>query len=365
MHRGPASVLLALALILCAGCSRSPQEASAADAAAQPPADDLSVKDIFEVGKGVFVRSLDIDKRHNSLWVGTSVGAEEVALDTHKVLHTFTRDDGLANEYVFTTYTDREGYQWFGTNGGGASSYDSGKWKTYFPMHGLADYWVYNFAEQSDGTLWIGTWHGASRLDRKTGKLTSYVHELINKWVYAVKVDSRDRVWFGTEGGISMYDGRRWRSWDHKDGLGAPNKFGLPPSGNNGLGSRDRHNLSVLKDGKPTYNPNYVFSLYITPDDTVWAGTWGGGVSRFDGRHWKNYTEDDGLAGNIVFSVTRDSRGVFWFGTNNGLSGFDGRHWKTYDKRAKLPDNNVFAVAAAPNGDIWVGTRGAVTHLSR
>ncbi len=337
--------------------------AGAADSASSAVNADHPVVEVFDVGKGVYVRSLEIDKRTNTLWVATSVGVEEVDLKTRNVRHTFTRDDGLANEYVFTTYTDHQGAQWFGTNGGGASVYRDGKWRTYFPMHGLADYWVYNFDEQTDGTLWIATWHGVTRLDRKTGKMTNYLHQLVNKWVYAVKVDSKDRVWFGTEGGISMYDGKQWRTWTHDDGLGAPNKEGLPPSTNTGLGTRDRHNLSVLKQGKPTYNPNYVFSLYITPDDNVWAGTWGGGVSRFDGKHWTNLTKADGLAGNIVYSVIRDDKGVFWFGTNAGLSRYDGRHWETFTRKDGLLDNNVFTVAAASNGDIWVGTQGAVVRL--
>ena len=43
-------------------------------------------------------------------------------------------------------------------------------------------------------------------------------------------VDALDRVWFGTEGGVSMYDGKRWVSWTHKDGLGAANSDNLPAS---------------------------------------------------------------------------------------------------------------------------------------
>lgn len=362
VHR-PTRLFLALTLCAAACCAAARDKTDEGSGPAHGRTGRYQTE-VFGVGKGVFVRSLDVDRRHDVLWVATSVGVEEVDLKTRRVLHTFTRADGLANEYVFTTFTDREGYQWFGTNGGGATRYRDGHWRTYFPMHGLADYWVYNFDEQHDGTLWIGTWHGVTRLDRKTGKMTNYIDQLVDKWVYAVKVDSRNRVWFGTEGGVTMYDGARWRSWTHKDGLGAPNKEGLPPSRNTGLGAKDRHNLSVMRQGKPTYNPNYVFSLYITPDDHVWAGTWGGGVSHFDGEHWANYTTDDGLAGNIVYSVIRDANGVFWFGTDKGLSRFDGRHWQTFDERDGLADDNVFAVAAAPNGDIWLGTRGSVVRLS-
>ena len=132
----------------------------------------------------------------------------EVDLASGKLRNTFTRKEGLANEYVFAVGLDRDGYKWFGTNAGGVSRYKDGKWKTFFPMHGLADYWIYSFAQQKNGDFWIGTWAGVNKVDGKTGKFSTYVKELVNEWVYGISVDAQDRVWFGTEGGVSMFDGK-------------------------------------------------------------------------------------------------------------------------------------------------------------
>lgn len=317
----------------------------------------------FEVGRQVYVRSLVVEPAKHSLWVGTSVGVHEIDLANQQVLNTFTRDDGLANEYVFAMMVDQQGNKWFGTNGGGATRYKDDAWKTFFPMHGLADYWVYAFNEQSDGTVWIGTWAGANRYDPVDNRFTTYYDELVNEWVYGIGVDSGDQVWFGTEGGVSMYDGTNWRSWTHKDGLGAPNNDNLPVSTNTGLGTRARHNLSVLNGGQPTYNPNYVFCISVADDDTVWAGTWGGGVSRFVDGEWHNLTTADGLAGNIVFSMTQDREGVFWFGTEQGLSRYDGKSWQTIGPEQGLLGDSVYAVASTPAGEIWAGTLGGVTRI--
>jgi len=323
------------------------------------------VLDTFNVGKNVFVRSLALDKAMNSLWVGTSVGVLEVDLKTHKVKNTFTRKDGLANEYVFAIGIDDDGYKWFGTNGGGASRYKDGKWKTYFPLHGLADYWIYTFASQKDGTLWIGTWAGANSFNLKTSKFTTYVKELVNEWVYGLGVDHEDRVWFGTEGGVSMYDGSKWQSWTHKDGLGAANVDGLLPSNNSGLGTRMRHNLSIMRDGKSTYKPNYVFSICVDKNDRVWAGTWGGGVAIYDGKKWKNITHRDGLSGNVVYAVIQDDKGHMWFGTNHGVSRYDGHNWLSISVKDGLLDEHVYSMVATKNGDIWVATKGGVSRLGQ
>ena len=131
----------------------------------------VRVADSFEVGDNVYVRALTVEKASNTLWVGTSVGAHEIDLKTSKPRNTFTRQQGLANEYVFAVGVDSEGYKWFGTNAGGASRFKDGQWKTFFPMHGLADYWIYCFTSQKDGTLWIGGSGGLDRFDERSGRI--------------------------------------------------------------------------------------------------------------------------------------------------------------------------------------------------
>lgn len=332
---------------------------------AAAPVHAQKVKDVFEVGPSVYVRALAIEPAKGALWVGTSAGVHEVELASGKLRNTFTRKDGLANEYVFAVGLDRQGHKWFGTNAGGVSRYKDGKWKTFFPMHGLADYWIYSFAQQKNNDFWIGTWAGVNKVDGKTGKFSTYVKELVNEWVYGISVDAQDRVWFGTEGGVSMFDGKRWVSWTHKDGLGAPNTDKLPHSTNTGLGTRSRHDLSVGADGPATYNPNYVFSILVARDGSVWAGTWGGGAARWDGKAWVNLTTQNGLAGNIVYSVAQAADGALWFGTNNGLSRWDGQAFKNIGMAEGLLERNVYAVAIAPNGDVWAGTRKGVARIAR
>jgi ligand-binding sensor domain-containing protein len=323
------------------------------------------VVETFEVGANVYVRALAVEKSANSLWVGTSTGVHEVDLSTGKAKRSFDRSSGLANEYVFAVGIDSQGYKWFGTNAGGTSRYKDGAWKTYFPMHGLADYWIYTFANDLQGNLWIGTWAGANKFDVKTGKFTTYVKELINEWVYGIDVDAKGRIWFGTEGGVSVFDGKKWASWSHKDGLGADNGKALKASPNTGLGTRSRHDLATLLSGEATYNPSYVFSILVAKDQSIWAGTWGGGVGRWSGKEWTNYTMREGMAGNIVYSIAQSPDGVLWFGTDQGLTRYDGTNWKQYRKQDGLLDNNVYSIAIAPNGDVWVGTKNGVARMAK
>ena len=302
------------------------------------------VVETFQVGPNVYVRALAVEPSGGTLWVGTSVGLNEVDLASGKLRASYTRRDGLASEQVFALAVDAQGYKWIGTGAGGASRYKDKAWRTYFPLHGLADYRVFSLAPDARGAVWMGTLAGASRLERASGKFTNYARELVNEWVYGIAVDPKGRVWFATEGGVSMFDGKRWRAWTEKEGLGAPQ-------------ARHGNDENVRQ--------NYVFTVHAAKDGSVWAGTWGAGAARFDGERWASLTRKEGLAGDIVYSIAQEADGTLWFGTNAGLSSYDGRKFGNLGAKDGLPGPNIFALAAAPKGEIWAGSRGAVARIAR
>jgi len=327
----------------------------------------FAVVESFETGASAFVRAVSVDGP--SLWVATSEGVLKIDRATGAMVRNYTRREGLMVDYVFAVSTDRRGTTWLGTNSGGLARVDGDRVTTFHVRDGLADPWVYHMAYQRDGTMWIGTWNGVSRFDGS--RFTNYRVEdgLINRWVYAVAVDRDDSVWFGTEGGVSRFDSRAWTSWTHADGLGAPNAARLKASDNTGFGTltagnRHRHDLTSLDpEGRETYNENYVFSLLIDPRGVKWVGTWGGGVARFDGKTWTNFTTQDGLAGNVVYAIAQDPTGRLWVGTNHGLSTYDGREWTTVPPSQRYTGGDVYAVAVDPDRSVWMGYKGGVARV--
>lgn len=355
-----------------------------------PPAKEYKVVARFGTGEGTVVRALKVDGPY--LWVGTSVGILKVKRLDGALVKTYTKADGLPTNYIFTINVDSKGTPWFGTDAGGLLRLEGNQWKAFDTADGLADPWVYDIAFQPDGSMWVGTWNGVSRLNPISSnepRFTTYNVKdgLVNKWVYALAVDRDGSLWFGTEEGVNHFKPTApketaWTTYTHKDGLGAPNELALAhkqtagealeasradsgvelPPGRSYAGHF--HDLSVLdKNGKETYNENYIFSMLIDPKGTKWFGTWGGGVSRFDGKHWTNYTTKQGVSGNIVYAIDRDESGTIWAGTNHGLSRFDGSKWKSYSRMDGLFGDDVYAVATGPDGDIWVAQQGGVVQL--
>src|SRR5262245_21488204 len=67
------------------------------------------------------------------------------------------------------------------------------------------------------------------------------------------------------------------------------------------------------------------------------------------------YTTNDGLASDSVLSGIEDRRGFLWFGTGGGLSRFDGRSFKNFGAAQGL-GGPVFDLREDVDGTFLVGT---------
>lgn len=106
-----------------------------------------------------------------------------------------------------------------------------------------------------------------------------------------------------------------------------------------------------------------VYILSIDPKGNKWVGTYGGGLSRFDGQAWKRYSTDDGLGDNWVYDIEYDRNGTMWVATWNGVSVFDGERFKTYRVADGLPDKWVYSIALDHDGVFWFGTEGGISRF--
>jgi ligand-binding sensor domain-containing protein len=138
--------------------------------------------------------------------------------------------------------------------------------------------------------------------------------------VHALAIQS-NYLWAGTDGGVV-----RWNTQDH---------------------SFKRY---VSADSLANYE---ITAITLDTVGNVWIGSYGGGVSKFDGANWTRYTQVDGLASNGVLSIGKDPAGSLWFGTDSGVSKFDGATWTTYTTVDGLAGDWVTAVSSDLTGNLW------------
>lgn len=321
----------------------------------------------------------------NVVWVGTSGGVVryDITKDETKVFDVST--GSLISNGVFHLSKLDNDHLVVGTYGGGLSIHtlSTNQWKNYNIPNGLADQFVYDMVRATNGDLWIATWSGVNRIrggkmdDEKaweTFTVESTKGGLPNDWVYAAEPGKNGEIWFATEGGLARYKDGKWVNWQHAQGLGAPYDvvkndvaFAADPAkmSQHHAQQKAEQGLSNIQVG---YNPNYIVSMAIDADGVIWCGTWGGGLSRFDGKAWKTYTVKDGLPGNHIFMLKLDDKdGKLWIGTNHGLARFkpDGAGFNVMTRTDGLFADNVFSMARAADGSLWVGSFGGVARLTK
>ena len=71
----------------------------------------------------------------------------------------------------------------------------------------------------------------------------------------------------------------------------------------------------------------------------------------------------DGLAGDAVRALLRDSRGFLWIATTSGLSRFDGAQFVNYGVAEGLPSPRVLSLAETRDGAIWAATAEGLARL--
>jgi len=78
--------------------------------------------------------------------------------------------------------------------------------------------------------------------------------------------------------------------------------------------------------------PEFSISLRSMHQDRkghYWFGSSDEGVSRYDGKTIVRFTTQDGLAGDLVFSIYEDKKGDLLFATSGGVSLYDGKSFRT------------------------------------
>ena len=161
--------------------------------------------------------------------------------------------------------------------------------------------------------------------------------------VWDIHQDRAGELWFATQQGIIRYDGASFTNFTGRDGLGA-------------VGTD-----SFFRD-------IIVFSILEDRQEHLWFGTYGGGVSHYDGHSFTTYTARDGLAHDNVTSIVEDRQGHLWFGSSSwspggGVSRWDGEAFTTFTTADGLASDNVTSILEDRRGHLWFGTYGGgVSH---
>ncbi|MCI0691977.1 histidine kinase, partial [candidate division KSB1 bacterium] len=317
-----------------------------------------------------YVISIYEDSLHggSTLWIGTyGGGLNKLILEEsnrergvfNRYQYDSTASDDLGHKQIRVIYEDRAGTLWLGT-GGGLDKLDRRDGTVTHYHHDSNDpaslsasaVWsIFESRQGRDGLLWIGTGNGLNQFDRAAEKFYRYHHDpndpnsLSDNYIRSICEDRSGMLWIGTwNGGINKLDRRRGMFTHYRNIPNDPNSLS--------------HN-----------NVRAIYEDARDGGNTLWIGTRGGGLNKFDRQkqaftHYKDYPNDpNGLSHNYVWSIYEDRAGNFWISTyGDGLKRFERKKERFTHYRHDPADpnslsrNSVTPIYEDRSGMLWIGT---------
>lgn len=198
--------------------------------------------------------------------------------------------------------------------------------------------------------IWVGTLEGLYAID-KNGEINCLINDVE---VYRLFVSCTNEVWVGTrtEGLYRISAGKKiafYSETDHRPDHITSNQireFAEDKSGNIWFGTflglhkynpqTDQFSIYMQDILPGSLSHSSVFSLYIDNQETIWAGTYYGGVNYFNpekeifAHYVANPSRKDCLNHPFVGNMEEDSDGNIWICTEGGGLNFLDRKTKTF-----------------------------------
>lgn len=158
------------------------------------------------------------------------------------------------------------------------------------------------------------------------------------EFVTGIGQDLNGIMWYSTKKGLYRFDGNQISSFKNN------------PLNPNSLAS------------------NFLESLYVDSDGTIWLGSLGKGLDHFNPERdvFTHFRPDPSnpasLSNDTVTAILRDKQGTLWIGTHGGLDQYNPKtnrfiHYRHMENdTTSLSNNQVRALYEDSQGTLWIGT---------
>ena len=220
---------------------------------------------------------------------------------------------------------------------------------------------------------WVGTFdHGVAVLER--GRWKRIASRAIDHRVNAILIDRSRRVWIATATGVSIVEGApdapAVTQLTKRDGLPARGVLSLAQLADGRILAGTMHGAVVLGDGRPVplgvkqgLEASNVWAVAQDAAGNVWLGTTTGLYrGRLDDRAWTRFSVATGHLRDDWVMALAVRGGAVWAGTyKGGVTRFDRRCAPPDDAAARTSEAGPCdGDAATPLGDGWVNPGGLV-----
>jgi signal transduction histidine kinase/ligand-binding sensor domain-containing protein len=286
----------------------------------------------------------------------------------------FTTTDGLAGDRIWTWFEGREGDIWLGIDRGGLARLRERRFQVIGPAEGLSARAALSVCQDENGAMWFGTSGGGlcRWMDGEIQKF-SVGNDASANFVFSVIARRGQGLWLSASAGEDLFlfqDGRVQRGpWDGVHGVKSllVDKTGRvwigTKSGLNWWTEERRRNFT-MREGGPD---SAVRALAEARNGDVWCGTDGGTLYRCDGEQLQAFRPVDALAGQPIWSLlASDKDDTVWAGTfRGGLLRFKGGKFGRVTTEQGLPSDVITGLLEDGEGRLWLATHQGICQVAK
>ena len=298
-----------------------------------------------------------IQTRDGYLWMSTFDGLVRFDGVQFKVFDK-SNTKGLSSNRFTALYEDKDGTLLAGTTDGGLTRYRGGVFTSATVADGVPEGPVLFFSQDLKGELLIGIGNGQFYM--REGKFISAPPEYLDplrKNNYLAPSGSQWTIEANEARQIN--DGRMTR---YRIKLKDTYYSHLYEDTERNLWLSEKSMVYKLRDGQVTrYSqkegvPRGALRPYCEDDQ---GGVWfaaEGAVGRFKDGRFTVYGNDRELAGLNITCLFKDREGTIWIGTSGGLYRLTKQFITGYSTASGLLHREVYPILQSRNGDIWIGS---------
>ncbi len=108
---------------------------------------------------------------------------------------------------------------------------------------------------------------------------------------------------------------------------------------------------------------NSISSIFQDKQGNIWIGFWSGGISKFDGKYFTNFRLAEGFSDFPVIKIIQDKAENVWFCSSGGLFKYDGKNFAHYTEKQGLINNDVICALEDKKGNLWFGSAGGLSKF--
>jgi len=233
---------------------------------------------------------------------------------------------------------------------------------------------VLSILRDRDSNIWVGTSRGLFRYNASGVSLLS-AHQTTGP-VAALFEDREGNIWIGSARGLERLGDSAFVTYSlpnlksqsmgpvHVD---SGNRTWIAPIDGGLRSLKEDKSEVVTADGIAN---DVVYSITGSGKDEVWVGRQKGGLTRlrYSGNSFtaKTYTQADGLAQNSVYALYRSRDGTVWSGTlSRGVSQLKNGHFTNYTTADGLAANTISSIAESADGTMWFGTPSGLSAMTK